>query len=168
MTVHQRKVRDITRVEVQESSPVPFGVIDDQAVAKLRRKKEAIAFCFRIIKAKIHAAIIQHPHSASLIARRVIKNNAVRWRTPFHRLPVHHRVWNGCAQREPDHSVLVHDGNSVSSDAFPGCLTPLPSGKDEHGDRQHRTREKAALPAFQPCCAVTQKSELPFPVPPLP
>ena len=62
----QKKMRGAVRIEIKNCPCLSASVVESNTIAEY--KKQAVAFCFRIVEAKIHAAIIEHSHAAAFVA----------------------------------------------------------------------------------------------------
>ena len=76
LVIAQKKVRSAIRIEVKKRPAIAASIVENKAVAEFGHEEYAIAFCFRVVEAEVHAAIVEHPDAPAFISRRIIKENA--------------------------------------------------------------------------------------------
>jgi hypothetical protein len=92
--IFQEKMRSAVGVKIKNCPCLSASVVESNAIAEFGYKKQAVAFCFRIVEAKIHAAIIGHPHAAAFIACSIVKDNSRARAVPLLGLSLLDWVWH--------------------------------------------------------------------------
>jgi len=76
LIIAHEKMWSAVRIEVKNCPALAARIVESDAVAEFGHEKQAVAFRFRIVEAKVHTAIVHQPVAAAFIARGIVKDNA--------------------------------------------------------------------------------------------
>jgi hypothetical protein len=142
-------MRSAGRVEVKNCPAFASGIVESNPISEFGHEKQAVTFIFRIVEANIHAAVVDHPEAATLIACGIVKDDACGRTTSRLRLSFNNWVRQWSAQDKPNDAARINDGQCVGPNVFLWCLNALPPGKEKRSEQYESSGEKTALFPFQ-------------------